>query len=356
MSNRRPRHNFQTIAWFWDLYKRDRLDLNPPYQRRSVWNQEFKDYFIDTVLLGNPTAAIFLYEEFSLTGDVTYRLVDGKQRLTTIFEFLDGEFPVGDKALISSLRGKNWEQLDIEVKKNFWAYEFLVEYLPDTEETVINDIFDRINRNVAKLSFQELRHAKYDGDFISSAEKLSKWMTQSDQREPGKLPPGFPNLQERSRRQMKDVEVVAQMLLFLEEGVKSYSQADLDKAFSDRDEAWDSRSNIEDRFRATVSKIAEVVAVGEYDLHKTRLKNQADFYSLFAAMSDPTVNEIPVADIANRLAAFIALVENAETRDQDAVATAYFDAARSASNDVGPRNKRIKIIAAKIRNQEPELE
>ncbi len=40
------KQNFQTISWFWDLYTRDKLDLEPPYQRRSVWNREFKDYFV----------------------------------------------------------------------------------------------------------------------------------------------------------------------------------------------------------------------------------------------------------------------------------------------------------------------
>jgi len=34
------RQTTQSIAWFWDLYKRDLLDLDPPYQRRSVWSQE----------------------------------------------------------------------------------------------------------------------------------------------------------------------------------------------------------------------------------------------------------------------------------------------------------------------------
>jgi hypothetical protein len=32
--------NFQTVSWFWDLYTRYLLELDPPYQRRSVWNQE----------------------------------------------------------------------------------------------------------------------------------------------------------------------------------------------------------------------------------------------------------------------------------------------------------------------------
>ena len=62
------KQNFQTIAWFWDLYQRDRLDLDPPYQRRSVWNQNYKNYFIDTILLGYPAPAIFLNEEISPDG------------------------------------------------------------------------------------------------------------------------------------------------------------------------------------------------------------------------------------------------------------------------------------------------
>jgi hypothetical protein len=61
----RRKQNFQTIAWFWDLRQRDRLDMDPPYQRRSVWNQAFKNYFIDTVLLEYPAPAIFLYEDHS---------------------------------------------------------------------------------------------------------------------------------------------------------------------------------------------------------------------------------------------------------------------------------------------------
>jgi hypothetical protein len=46
------RHNSQMISWFLDLYERNRLNLNPPYQRpyqrRSIWDQAFKNYFIDT--------------------------------------------------------------------------------------------------------------------------------------------------------------------------------------------------------------------------------------------------------------------------------------------------------------------
>ena len=110
------RQNFQTIAWFKDLYKRGLLNLNPPYQRRSVWTQSFKDYFIDTLLLQYPAPTIFLYEEISNDGVTKYNVVDGKQRLTTIFEFIENKFPVSETAIIAENRGAFFNDLSSELK------------------------------------------------------------------------------------------------------------------------------------------------------------------------------------------------------------------------------------------------
>ena len=195
------RQNFQTIAWFKDLYKRGLLNLNPPYQRRSVWSQSFKDYFIDTLLLQYPAPTIFLYEEISNDGVTKYNVVDGKQRLTTIFEFFENKFPVSETAIITENRGSFFNDLSSDVKTNFWSYSFSVEYLPTKDETIINNVFDRINKNVAKLTSQELRHAKYSGIFISSCEELTEFML-------NKFPDYFPQIAKRSLSQMKDVEFV----------------------------------------------------------------------------------------------------------------------------------------------------
>jgi hypothetical protein len=217
----RRKQNFQTIAWFWDLYQRDLLNLNPPYQRRSIWNQDYKNYFIDTILLGYPAPAIFLFEEIDTNGRTRCHVVDGKQRLLTIFEFATNQFPVPSKATTSELRDRYFRDLPDEVKRDFWGYPFSVEYVPTEDEAIIDNIFDRINRNTAKLTAQELRHAKYSGEFISCAEELSTWMTKE-------LGESFPRIAVSSRRQMKDVELVAHLLLLLESGPKGYSTTDLD--------------------------------------------------------------------------------------------------------------------------------
>jgi hypothetical protein len=333
------KHNSQTIAWFWDLRQRGLLELDPPYQRRSVWNQDYREYFIDTVLLEFPAPAIFLFESIAPEGVTTYSVVDGKQRLLSIFDFVRDIFPVGEKAQSESLRGKYFSHFDNATKSRFWSYQFTVAYLPTTDEGVINNIFDRINRNVAKLTAQELRHARFDGEFITVAESLAEWM-------PAQLGSAFPRITDSSRRQMKDVEFVASLLLLLDEGPKGYSVTELDAAFSDRDESWERRKEVESLFRETVSALRIHNAASGALIGQSRLRNQADFYSLFGAVASMLhEGSLPNAEpAAQRLLSFAATVENPESRANHQWALDYFNAARSASNDAGPRSARIEII------------
>ena len=337
------RHNIQTVSWFYDLWQRKLLDLDPPYQRRSVWSQEFKDYFVDTVLLNYPAPALFVFEDITPDGRSVYHVVDGKQRLTTLFEFIRGDFPVSEQSGTAASRGKYFGSFDDESKKAFWAYQFLVEYVPTDDEKVINGIFDRINRNVAKLTQQELRHARLAGEFISSAENLAAWMVDS-------LPKNFPRFASQSRSQMKDVEFVSLLMLLLEEGPKGYSQEGLDQAFTDRDASWDARINIENTFRETTQAIKAIIESSESakELVSSRLRNQADFYALFGAVSALKLAGLlpsPV-EAASRLLKFTVDVESEPARAANAELASYFDAARSASNDKGPREVRIKFITA----------
>jgi hypothetical protein len=57
------RADFRPFSWLNDLYNRDQLDLDPPYQRRSVWSERYRSEFVTTVLLNYPCPAIFLFEQ-----------------------------------------------------------------------------------------------------------------------------------------------------------------------------------------------------------------------------------------------------------------------------------------------------
>jgi hypothetical protein len=146
---------------------------------------------------------------------------------------------------------------------------------------------------------------------------------------------------------MKDVELVANLLLFFEDGIRGYSQDELDEAFSDRDTTWDNAASSRTQFVETSACIRQIIAKPTNDpLFKTRLRNQADFYSLFTAVAESmNVKKIVCFDdtIATRLHDFVGRVEDENLRAVDKAAGDYFKAARSNSNDSGPRKKRHEI-------------
>lgn len=331
------RQNFQTIAWFKDLYKRDLLNLDPPYQRRSVWTQSFKDYFIDTLLLQYPAPTVFLYEEISNDGITQYNVVDGKQRLSTIFEFIDNKFPVSESAIISENRGLFFSELSSDVKTKFWSYSFSVEYLPTNDETIINNIFDRINRNVAKLTSQELRHAKYSGEFINTCEELTEYML-------NEFPDYFPQIAKKSMSQMKDVELVSQILLRFETEPKGYNTDELDYEFSIRDDEWQLKNEISQRFKNAIIVIKNVISSDESDtIIRSRFKNQADFYTLISSIDSLLkLNTLPANEILReRIISFInhEVVEDSVQDIKD-----YYEYVRAASNRTLARKEREKIL------------
>ncbi len=340
------RQNFQTLSWFYDIFKRGLLELNPPYQRRSVWNQDYKDFFIDTILQNYPAPAIFLYEEINEKGIANYNVVDGKQRISTIIEFVENNFPIYDRITKSELKGKYFEELSNDEKIKFWNYSFLVEYLPTSDEGIINNIFDRINRNVSKLTSQELRHAKFSGEFIATAEELTDYLNE-------KFNNNFPRIALQSKKQMKDVELISQILLMLEEGPKGYSSIELDEAFSYRDTEWEKKEVVRNLFLETVNVISSILQVDyNNNFRSSRFSNQADFYSLFGALSKNVIDGVQKEpfDYLSKLLQFDNLVDNPEERVNSAILEIYYQATRVASNRTSARVDRVNILNQFINN------
>lgn len=334
------RQNFQTVSWFYDIYKRNSLNLDPPYQRRSVWNQSFKDFFIDTLLLNYPAPALFIYEEINQLGIANYNVVDGKQRLSTIFDFVENKFPISEKASLTELRGKYFDEIDNDLKIRFWNYSFLVEYLPSSDESIINNIFDRINRNVARLTSQELRHAKYSGVFISTAEEITDVINE-------RFNNAMPRIAQQSRKQMKDVELFAQILLMIEEGPRGYNSDELDIAFNNRDTEWIDMEMVKALFLNTIEILARILDLDQENIIKySRLSNQADYYSLIGAISENLRNGINLDPqiYLQKLREFITLVESEEARLARPDIESYYQNARVATNRTSARKERVTIL------------
>ena len=159
---------------------------------------------------------------------------------------------------------------------------------------------------------------------------------------------------------MKDNEMVAQLLLRLEEAVRTYNQDYLDKAFSDRDINWEEKNEIQNEFRATIQIIKQIIDSSP-NLTKTRLKNQADFYSFFGAIDELKREEKlqqNYTTISQNIHTFLTEVDRTgkelETQSTASLTKLqintlnYYKAVKNNFTDSAQRKERISIIKSII--------
>lgn len=220
------RSTSQDLTWFIDMRDNYQLDLSPPYQRRSVWTRKDRVYFLDTIFNGYPCPAVFLHKTTDDKGKSTYHVVDGKQRIETILLYFDNHLSMPKDHHDANLAGKNFKKLDKEYKQRFWDYVVAVDMLDIIEQAVVDEVFDRLNRNSRKLERQELRHAKYDGWLISFAEKQSELASWRDL--------GIATTSRAKR--MKDVQFITEIVISSILGSpQGFSQDDMDSYCAEYD-------------------------------------------------------------------------------------------------------------------------
>lgn len=163
------------------------LNLQPDYQRRFVWNKKTMSKFVESLLLSIPIPTIFLAEN---SGD-TFEVIDGQQRLTTIFAFMKSKLVADEiEKLPNNLRELDvlvlkgletlkqfneksyYDMIDMQRKFNNVSLPIVI-IKKDSTEDIKYDIFSRINSGSIKLNNQELLNVMYRGELIDSLNTAS---------------------------------------------------------------------------------------------------------------------------------------------------------------------------------------
>jgi hypothetical protein len=214
-----------------EMHRRGEINLNPWYQRRSVWTNAQKAYLINTIIDGKPIPAVYLRQTVDIEREKTLtEVVDGQQRIRSIIEFRDGQFSVRHPR-----SGKRVKFEDLGKEKEVFLFRQLsVAQLVHASDSDVIDIFGRINSVSKTLNSQEKRNAQFSGEFkqfclSQASSRVEFW------RDFGVFSP-------TQIARMQEVQFVSDLVNNLLNGLTDFSQAKLNaiyKKYDDEFQYWD---------------------------------------------------------------------------------------------------------------------
>ena len=154
-----------------EIYSTNKLFLIPEYQRNSIWTPADKSLFIESILLGLPIPFLFFCER----DDGITEIVDGVQRITTLYSFINDELRLSTLQKLSLLNGFRYSDLSDAMQKKFKNRALRIIVLDgDTSLSFRQDLFSRVNRSGRKISDAEFRRGTFPGALTDFVEKCSK--------------------------------------------------------------------------------------------------------------------------------------------------------------------------------------
>lgn len=335
----RRESNSVTLATVWENQELKKYDLDPPYQRNSVWSEEKQSFLIDSIIKNIPIPPIFLHQKIDdVTGKTVYSVIDGKQRLESIFKFIKGEIPSSSEDESSPLYDKKTSGIwfsDLakdefsEIRKQFWRYSIPIEYVDTTDKNIIDAIFDRLNRNGEPLSGQELRRSQfYSQPILTTIEELSE------------LPFWKERLSHVDVKRMEDIEFISELVFnLLETDHFSSDQRTLDSLYLKYSSEHINWNEIKDVFRSTTELMSD------FNLSYTDLKinGVSHLYAIWCFARYCLANQLTAAQVGTKLNLFYERLRAEPDEDQRLV---FYK--KSMSSATKMRSQRIRRVESLI--------
>lgn len=149
-----------TISWsakqLKSMVKNGKIDFNHIIQRSFVWEKSRKSALIESMIIGYPVPPIYSKKVVNESG-VVYAILDGKQRLTTVKQYLNDEFqltslpPVTyydgetDKECTLDVSGKKFSELPVSLQDHLNGVMFTIYYFENLRKEEEKELFRRLN-------------------------------------------------------------------------------------------------------------------------------------------------------------------------------------------------------------------
>ncbi len=184
------------------------ISERPGFQRRYVWNDTLASRLIESMLLNVPIPPCYLSQNDNFELDV----IDGQQRLYSIYRFLDNRFSLRNLEVLKDLNRLRFHELTSKIQRQIKTHTLrLVAVTNDSHPDIKFDVFQRLNTNTVPLNPQELRNCVYRGalnDLLKDVVAYKPWLEILGKHTPDK--------------RMRDEELALRFFAFQLGGVESY--------------------------------------------------------------------------------------------------------------------------------------
>lgn len=308
----------------------------PDFQRRLVWTNKDKVEFIKTVLEGYPFPEIYIAAGHvdTKTGEGAEVLVDGQQRITTLYQYFKGSpdlrLPAGTQS---------YSELSEPIQVAFLEYKVVVRDLGNMPIEQIKQVFQRINSTSYGLNAMEIHNARYGGEFKDLAEKVSQLEFFDENRV----------FTATDIKRMNDVLYCAGMLVTV---MSTYFNRDNEiEPYLDK---YNEIFPMKEQILGEVSSILSFISRMNFP-PKSRVFKKADFFTLCVELHTLLIKErrpLDVSKARRELDDFFGQVELASfgEGEKESSGVRYYKAALQASNDRSSRITRGEIIQSVLRN------
>jgi len=301
--------------------REEALIPQPAFQRRLVWSNRHKQNFLKTVLQGLPFPEIYIAagDVDPDTGEGTEMLVDGQQRITTLYQYFTDSSDLRLGPITS------YSELSDVQKRAFLDYEVVVRDLGSKTIEEIKEIFTRINSTNYALNAMELHNARYEGEF----KKFGEWLAGQAFFEGNRV------FRPTEIRRMGDVRFC---LVLVATVMSTYFNRDddLDEFLAKYNDEFPEREDVREELERGF-KFVDLCELGP----TSRAWKKADLLTLLVEVHRIVVDEGVEADpktVGARLADFYKKVDDfAHTGSNDKDVATYHRAAIQASNDRSSR-------------------
>lgn len=266
-----------TVSDLVQWHEKKELELSPKYQRNSVWNEKAKSYLIDTIVRGLPIPPIFMRQRVDVNTKTTNReIIDGQQRVRSILEYVVSESYAIKRSHNRLFGGKKYSELDPDTQEAILEYEILAEVVTEKDESVIYDMFARLNSNNIVLNSQEIRNSKYWGEFKVLVYRLSS--KYRDFFLSSKL------LSDSDCARMRDSELINSMLILLLEGIVEETPTYIENVYKKYDRDFAESDVVETQFCAIMDIIEGVYRY--FNGTPGCFKNKNYFFTMYCVLAN----------------------------------------------------------------------